>query len=251
MKIKHLQKKGRKALIVALVASTILLTFSFMMKKPTRIIFFGDSITEMGVQQDGYIDKMQSYLIRKGLDSQFELLGAGIGGNKVYDLYLRLEEDVLSKDPDIVIVWVGVNDVWHKVWGTGTDADKFEKFYTAVINKIKAGGAEVILCTPAVIGERTDYTNQLDGDLNLYSQIIRDLAAANQCKLVDLRQLFLAHNLQNNTKNLEKGILTTDGVHLNDEGNQLAADAMLSAIFPEYKKQDYRSKYEKIFFGED
>ncbi|MBK6963322.1 MAG: SGNH/GDSL hydrolase family protein [Bacteroidales bacterium] len=251
MKIKHLQKKGRKSLIVALVASTILLTFSFMMKKPTRIIFFGDSITEMGVQQDGYIDKMQSYLIRKGLDSQFELLGAGIGGNKVYDLYLRLEEDVLSKDPDIVIVWVGVNDVWHKVWGTGTDADKFEKFYTAVINKIKAGGAEVILCTPAVIGERTDYTNQLDGDLNLYSQIIRDLAAANQCKLVDLRQLFLAHNLQNNTKNLEKGILTTDGVHLNDEGNQLAADAMLSAIFPEYKKQDYRSKYEKIFFGED
>lgn len=77
MKIKHLQKKGRKALIVALVASTILLTFSFMMKKPTRIIFFGDSITEMGVQQDGYIDKCKIYLIRKGLDSQFELLGAG------------------------------------------------------------------------------------------------------------------------------------------------------------------------------
>jgi uncharacterized membrane protein (UPF0136 family) len=58
MNMKHLQKKGRKALIMALVASTILLTFSFMMKKPTRIIFFGDSITEMGVQKDGYIDKM-------------------------------------------------------------------------------------------------------------------------------------------------------------------------------------------------
>jgi isoamyl acetate esterase len=251
MKLKYLQKKGQKVLIVALVASTILLTFSFMMKKPTRIIFFGDSITEMGIQQDGYIDKMQSYLIKKGLDSQYELIGAGVGGNKVYDLYLRLEEDVLLKGPDVVIVWIGVNDVWHKVWGTGTDADKFEKFYTAVINKIKAGGAEVILCTPAVIGERTDFTNQLDGDLNLYSQIIRDLAAANQCKLVDLRQLFLAYNLQNNTGNLDKGILTTDGVHLNDEGNQLAADAMLSAIFPEYKKQDYRSKYERIFYPED
>ena len=236
---------------MALVASTILLTFSFMMKNPTRIIFFGDSITEMGVQKDGYIDKMHSYLINKGLNSQFELIGAGIGGNKVYDLYLRLEEDVLSKNPDVVIVWVGVNDVWHKVWGTGTDADKFERFYNAIINKIKAGGAEVILCTPAVIGERTDYTNQLDGDLNLYSQIIRDLAAANQCKLVDLRQLFLEYNLNNNTQNLEKGILTTDGVHLNDEGNQLAADAMLNALLPDYKKPDYRSKYERIFYPED
>jgi len=238
MKIKHLQKTGQKTLIVALVATTILLTFSFMMKKPTRIIFFGDSITEMGVQKDGYIDKMRTILINKGLESQYELTGAGIGGNKVYDLYLRLEEDVLSKDPDVVIVWVGVNDVWHKVWGTGTDADKFEKFYTAVIKKIKAGGTGVILCTPATIGEKTDFTNQLDGDLNRYSQIIRDLATANQCKLVDLRQLFLAYNLQNNTGNLEKGILTTDGVHLNETGNQLVADAMLNAIIPEYKKQD-------------
>ncbi|NTW25668.1 MAG: G-D-S-L family lipolytic protein, partial [Lentimicrobium sp.] len=96
----------------------------------------------------------------------------------------------------------------------------------------KAGGAEVILCTPAVIGEKTDFTNQPDGDLNKYSQIIRDLATASQCKLIDLRQLFLAYNLQNNTGNLEKGILTTDGVHLNDKGNQLVADAMLNAIFP-------------------
>jgi lysophospholipase L1-like esterase len=56
----------------------------------------------------------------------------------VYDLYLRLEEDVLKKRPDVVVIWIGVNDVWHKtILGTGTDADKFEKFYTAIINKLK------------------------------------------------------------------------------------------------------------------
>ncbi len=230
MYLKHLQKKGQKALIMAIIATTILLTFSFIMKKTTRVIFLGDSITEMGVQKDGYIDKMRTYLITKGLESQFELIGAGIGGNKVYDLYLRLEEDVLSKNPDVVIVWVGVNDVWHKVLGTGTDADKFEKFYSAVISRIKTAGAEVILCTPAVIGEKTDFTNQQDGDLNKYSQIIRDLAKANQCKLIDLRQIFLAYNLQNNPENLEKGILTTDGVHLNNKGNQMVADEILRKI---------------------
>lgn len=230
MKFKHLQKKGQKALILALVATTILLTFSFMMKKPTRIIFFGDSITEMGVQKDGYIDKMRTYLINNRLESQFELIGAGIGGNKVYDLYLRIEEDVLSKDPDVVIVFVGVNDVWHKVWGTGTDEDKFARFYKAIIGKIKAQGAELILCTPAVIGEKTDFSNSLDGDLNQYSAIIRNLAKEYNCKLCDLRKLFLDYNLTHNPENQSQGILTTDQVHLNDKGNQLVADALMNLL---------------------
>jgi lysophospholipase L1-like esterase len=40
-----------------------------------------------------------------------------------------MENDVLAKTPDIVFIYIGVNDVWHKsTSGTGTDADKFEKF---------------------------------------------------------------------------------------------------------------------------
>ncbi|WP_315822065.1 hypothetical protein [Paraflavitalea speifideaquila] len=51
---------------------------------------------------------------QKGVQDKYELIGAGIGGNKAYDLYLRMEEDVLAKDPNTVVIWVGVNDVWHK-----------------------------------------------------------------------------------------------------------------------------------------
>ena len=65
-----------------------------------------------------------------GLASKYELIGAGIGGNKIYDLYLRHEEDVLAKNPNIVIIYVGINDVWHKLGAkTGTDYDKYLKFY--------------------------------------------------------------------------------------------------------------------------
>src|SRR5690606_24614683 len=150
---------------------------------------------------------------------------------KVYDLYLRLEEDVLNKKPDVVFIYVGVNDVWHKQsHGTGTDADKFEKFYTTLIAKLQGNGAEVILVTPAVIGERTDFSNQLDGDLNHYSNIIRDLAKQHKLKLVDLRTSFLEYNRKNNPENKESGILTTDRVHLNDKGNQLVADEMWKVI---------------------
>ncbi|MGZ5254105.1 MAG: SGNH/GDSL hydrolase family protein, partial [Flavitalea sp.] len=148
-----------------------------------------------------------------------------------YDLYLRMEEDVLSKNPDAVVIWVGVNDVWHKrSFGTGTDPDKFEKFYQAIINKLKAKNIKVYITTPAAIGERTDHSNELDGELNRYSNIIRELAKKNDCKLIDLRKNFLDYNLKNNKENKESGILTTDRVHLNAAGNLLVAEKMLEVI---------------------
>ena len=200
--------------------------------KKKRIIFFGDSITEAAVKPGGYIAKMDSMIaLQPDQKELYEFVGAGISGNKVYDLYLRLEEDVLSKKPDVVVIYIGVNDVWHKRnSGTGTDADKFEKFYNAILKKLEVNNIKAILCTPAVIGEKTDFSNEQDGDLNKYSNIIRGIAAKNNLPLVDLRKAFLDYNLKNNPANKESGILTTDRVHLNAKGNQLVADEMWKVI---------------------
>src|SRR6187549_1864692 len=133
----------------------VILMTSFVSQKKTRVIFFGDSITQAGVQAGGYIVRVDSMCKLEGSGDKYEFIGAGIGGNKVYDLYLRLENDVLAKTPDVVVIYVGVNDVWHKrSYGTGTDPDKFVRFYEALIKKIQAKGAKIVLCTPAVIGER-------------------------------------------------------------------------------------------------
>lgn len=218
-----------KSLLFALIFCSLAAFIPVNKKK--KIIFFGDSITEAAVKPGGYIVKMDSMLAAQGKAADYELIGAGIGGNKVYDLYLRMEDDVMSKNPDIVLIYIGVNDVWHKrTSGTGTDADKFEKFYQAIINKLKAKNIQLILCTPATIGEKTDFSNPLDGDMNQYSKIIRDIAQKNDLRVVDLRKIFLAYDLANNPDNKTNGILTTDGVHLNAKGNQLVADEMWKAI---------------------
>lgn len=199
--------------------------------KPLRVIFFGDSITQAGVSPTGYITQVGEMLKAKNQGSQYELIGAGIGGNKVYDLYLRLEDDVLSKKPDVVFIYVGINDVWHKTSsGTGTDPDKYVKFYEALIKKMKAQNIRVIVCTPTVIGERNDNSNAQDGDLNQYSKLIREIATRNNLQLCDLRKYFQDYLAQNNPENKEKGILTSDRVHLTDAGNKFLAEKMLEAL---------------------
>jgi lysophospholipase L1-like esterase len=217
----------KRVLLLAIIAGL----FAFVPQKKAKVIFFGDSITQAGAQPGGYITRIDSMSRLERLNDRYEFAGAGVGGNKIYDLYLRMDDDVLAKSPDIVLIYVGVNDVWHKsMFGTGTDPDKFEKFYQAVINKIKAKGSKIIMATPAAIGEKTDFSNVQDGDLNKYCNIIRDIAKKNGIPVVDLRKGLLDYNLQHNPDNKDKGILTTDGVHLNPAGNQFVADAMWKVI---------------------
>jgi lysophospholipase L1-like esterase len=217
---------------------TILILSIISMVVPTEkkktVLFFGDSITELGVKEKGYISVLQEKLKAEGKEGAYELVGSGIGGNKIYDLYFRHEKDVLAKNPDIVVIWIGVNDVWHKsTSGTGSDLHKFEPMYVDLIQKLVARGIQVYCATPACIGEKTDFSNAQDGDLNEFSKAIRKIAKNNQAGLLDFRQLFLDYNLKHNPKNLPNGILTYDGVHLNDDGNVLVADVVWKQVlFP-------------------
>jgi lysophospholipase L1-like esterase len=216
--------------ILPLLIFSVLIT-GFKMQTKKKVIFFGDSITQQGADAGGYIKKLDSLLAQKDLAKNYELIGAGVGGNKIYDLYLRMEEDVLAKAPDAVVIFIGVNDVWHKrTSGTGTDPDKFEKFYNTIIKKLKDKNITVYICTPAAIGEKTDFTNPLDGDLNYYAAIIRKIAISNKCPLIDLRQSFLDYLKTANTENKDRGTLTTGGVHLNGTGNIFVAQKMFAVL---------------------
>ena len=196
-----------------------------------RIIFFGDSITEQGKGMLGFISIINRQIEAEDLVKKYQTIGAGISGNRVYDLLFRIENDVLSKSPNITVVYIGINDVWCKIRnGTGLDIDRYEKFYRAVIVKLLASNSKIILCTPSVIGEKQNGQNEQDEDLNLYCDVVRKLAKEYSLQLCDLREAFVSHLQQFNYENLIEGILTTDGVHLNEEGNKLVAIRLWDAI---------------------
>ena len=223
--------------ILLVIVSLILISSSDQKQTKKKILFFGDSITEQGAKPGGYIKQFDSLLKVKGFDKNYETIGAGISSNKVYDLYLRMDDDVLAKSPNAVVIYIGVNDVWHKrARGTGTDPDKFEVFYNAIIKKLKAKNITVFLCTPAVIGEKNDFTNESDGDMNKYAGIVKKIANNNGSGLIDLRQYFLDHLKTNNPANSDRGILTTDGVHLNPAGNRFVAEKMISIMMRDFIK---------------
>jgi isoamyl acetate esterase len=200
------------------------------LKKGDRIVFLGDSITQAGVGPKGYVTVIKNTLAEKHKDLGIEVIGAGISGNKVPDLQTRLDKDVLSKKPTLVVIYIGINDVWHgeRDPARGTPKDKFEAGLTDIIGKIKGAGARVVLCTPTVIGEKK--ANALDARLDEYADVSRKVAKDTGVTLCDLRTAFRDHLAKDNPDDKEKGVLTSDRVHLNDAGNKLVAETILKTI---------------------
>ncbi|MCW3125104.1 MAG: hypothetical protein JWO03_762 [Bacteroidetes bacterium] len=214
-----------------LLAFIVVAISAFRPLPAKRVIFFGDSITQQGAKGNGYINIMHWMLDSTGHAFQYDLIGAGIGGNKIYDLLFRVDDDVIAKKPDIVYVFIGVNDVWAKTTShTGTDPDRFDAFYDVLVKKLQKAGSKVVICTPMCIGEKKGHKNPDDADLDRYSQLARQVAYRNNCVVCDLRMLFFTWNEGNNPTNKASGNLTTDGVHFNDAGNTFVAKEMLKAL---------------------
>ena len=197
-----------------------------------RIVFLGDSITQLGVKPNGYVTLIQESLQKEHEGMNIEVIGAGVSGNKVPDLQKRLQKDVLEKHPTLVVIYIGINDVWH--WVTpglkGTTKEDFESGLKDIIASIQNAGARVVLCTPSVIGEKNDGSNPEDTTLGQYSEISRRVAKETGSTLCDLREAFAVYLKTHNPKNEEKGVLTVDRVHLNDEGNRFVAEQILNTL---------------------
>jgi lysophospholipase L1-like esterase len=128
------------------------------------------------------------------------------------------------------VIYIGINDVWHWNRNRGTKKEDFESGLHDIIKRCNGVGARVVLCTPTMIGEKTDGSNKFDKMLDEYSGISRKVAKATKSQMLDLRKKFVDHLKKANTEQKERGVLTGDGVHLNDAGNRFVADCVLEAL---------------------
>lgn len=203
-----------------------------------RLVFLGDSITQAGTKPDGYVTLVTQGIAAALPHHGIQVLGAGRGGNRVPDCLARLDRDVLSKQPSLVVIYIGINDVWH--WTKpdpvtqkprqGTTAADFAAGLRSMIQRVQAAKARVLLCTPSVIGEQVNPADPTYRRLEEYSEICRTVAKDTGAQLVDLRKAFIAYLQEHNTAKVERGLLTQDSVHLSPRGHRLVAEEILRAL---------------------
>ena len=121
--------------------------------------FLGDSITqgvfELRPSEDGGYGLVLDYdnvyhsQFRKKLNHLFpsaiiNIINAGSSGTDAEYGFGRLDRDVLSHNPDLVVVCFGANDCGRGESGLGAYAENLEKIFDAV----RAKGAELVFLTP-------------------------------------------------------------------------------------------------------
>jgi lysophospholipase L1-like esterase len=198
------------------------------LKKGDRIIFFGDSLTALAGQEKpekivtkGYVRIVREKLQESHKGKDIEVDWVATGGHTVPQLLERLDRDVLSKKPTIVVIQIGCNDARR------LPAATFKAGLEELIDRLHKAKVQVVQCSLTSVGEKHDGTNKDDPKLEEFAQIAREVARAKDVPLNDLRKAFVDHWKKNNLDNKPNGLLTYDGNHFNDAGHQFVAEQML------------------------
>jgi lysophospholipase L1-like esterase len=236
-------------LIVMLALASLALNHSasadMVLDGGETIAFMGDSITQAGNRKGGYIQLVMEALNHEGLNVSH--IPAGKSGNKSSDMLRRLDQAVLSKNPDWMTLSCGVNDVWHfkLVLGDrtfeGIPLPEYKKNITEIIDKAQAAGIKVMILTSTMIGE--DPSKELNQMLIPYNDFLREIAKEKNCLLANLNADMQAAlkeipDVPGKPRNFGKYFyggnvknkLTTDGCHMNKLGNIMMAKGVLRSF---------------------
>ena len=167
-----------------------------------KIIVIGDSITK------GYPDDYSwANIAARNLDIPIE--NQGLKGETFTGILMRLDKDVISKEPDFCIVTAGTNDV-----SLGYEVNDIKKTVKEIIIELEKEGVIPIIGTP--IPTLDEYAEK---------------------KLNDLRTWIMAvcpHTIHFHKgfekENLLSGALLLDGVHPTHEGHNRMAEVCVQVL---------------------
>jgi len=200
-----------------------------------RIVFVGDSLVHRSARDHGLLDRIRESLVRGHPTRTFEIVEAGVNGDRIADIRARLERDVLDQRPNAVVLYwdSDVSDVDERKM-TRDDVQTIRAAYEAdlraVIGRLVESGAHVVMSGPTLIGERPRHRNAKDGQLDAYRRINQRVASRLAIEYVDTRQAFFARRPAGAPPDVDRGLLTEDGEHLNDVGVEVAQSLFVSAI---------------------
>lgn len=205
-----------------------------------KIVFFGDSITDMGRNRDCAGQEIFGYgsgypmFVAGSLYGEnpvrHKVVNRGIGGNRIVDLYARIKADVWNLNPDVLSILIGINDVWHEIMGkNGVDPERFEKVYRMLIEDTlkRLPNIKTVLCEPFVLegsatGTKDSETFLKFREIYKYAAIVKKLAEEYGLYFLPLQKRF-----DEAAERFGAEHYLYDGVHPMVAGAKLIADEWL------------------------
>jgi lysophospholipase L1-like esterase len=174
-----------------------------------RVVFFGDSITD--------IWKLEDYFPGK------PYLNRGIGGQTTPQMLVRFRQDVIGLQPKVVVIEAGTNDL-ASVTGPSTEGMMAENF-TSMVELAKLHGIKVVLASVLPVCDCTKNQTALrpQGKIISLNGWIKDYAAQSGAVYLNY------YSALADGRNFKKE-LTVDGLVPNEAGYRVMAPLAEKAI---------------------
>ncbi|WP_372715801.1 SGNH/GDSL hydrolase family protein [Novipirellula sp.] len=213
-----------------------------MLKKGSRLLFQGDSITDMKWgrnQQDRnhYLGHSYVFLIAAKLGvempaSELEFFNRGHSGNTVADLRARWQKDAIEIQPDLLSILIGVNDVGRTIRAKlpHVPAEKWERDYRSILDASRSANPnlKIVLLDPFVLpsnrfsdGEYAKWRSEIDKLCGIVNALAEDYDAIH----VRTQQIF-----DDAAKIAKPEHWIWDGVHPLPQGHELIARNWLQRL---------------------
>ena len=205
-----------------------------------KILFQGDSITDGNRFKDkdlewdknhqighSYAYIVSGVLSLKNPDKNYHFINRGISGNKAGDLLFRWKEDCLKIEPDLLIVLVGINDIFFTE--NGFSPKVFLENYRNLLLQAKENKStlKIVLLEPFAYLETplAKMYNVKNSDMEIAQKIVMDLANEFNAEFVPLQSDFTERE---NNPNYEYWIW--DGIHPTEAGHALIAQKVIKTL---------------------
>lgn len=192
-------------------------------------MFQGDSITDADRNRsDNHFMAGYTQFVKDELGDEFELVNYGISGDTSRQLLARHVDEINRVKPDILVLLIGINDVWRNVEKALKDATTSEEFIANTLKIIDetrkaVPNGKIIYLEPFLLpGSSGIY----EGGFDLYQKNMK-LVKKTIPQLVD-KYISLQDFFMNNTT--EDFCYIRDGVHPNENGQKVLAENVVKAI---------------------
>ena len=214
-----------------------------------QIVALGDSTTATALDwapqiKQVYADCLPGALAEHAIAA--EVVNAGIGDTTTREAVARLDRDVRSHHPGLVVVQFGINDSWIDVDLGKTrprlTRAEYRHNLTIIIRRLRRDGARVILMTPNPMRWADPFYEKaftehpglldvhavrgIDRLLDRYVAVVREVAQHESVPLVDVFDAFERYG-EVRGQSIDDILLAGDGIHPNQRGQQLVC-ALLS-----------------------